>query len=47
MSDPVRPEDLLATVYHQLGIPLSTEIHDQEDRPWPIVDGHVVRGLLA
>jgi hypothetical protein len=28
VSDPVRPEDLLATVYHQLGIPLSTEIHD-------------------
>ncbi len=47
VSDPVRPEDLLATVYHQLGIPLSTEIHDQEDRPWPIVDGHVIRGLLA
>lgn len=47
LSDPVKPQDLLATVYHQLGIPLSTEIHDPEDRPWPIIDGQVIRGLLA
>jgi uncharacterized protein (DUF1501 family) len=46
-ENPVRPEDLLATVYHQLGISPHTLIHDVESRPWPIVDGEVVRGLLA
>jgi len=45
--DPVRPEDLLATVYHQLGIDPHALMHDLEDRPWPLVEGHVVRGLLG
>jgi len=46
-DSPVRPEDLLATVYHQLGIEPEALIHDVENRPWPVVEGKVVPGLLA
>jgi uncharacterized protein (DUF1501 family) len=47
ISDPVSPEDLIATVYHQLGIDPRTEMHDQLDRPFPLVNGKPVWGLLA
>ncbi len=46
-ADPVSPEDLLATVYHLLGIDPGGFIHDMELRPMPIVEGEIVRGLLA
>jgi len=36
---PVTPEDLVATIYHALGIPHHTEVHDQLNRPLPIVRG--------
>lgn len=45
-SNPVRPEDLLATVYQQLGMDPSAEIHDHLERPFPLVQGEVVHGLL-
>lgn len=45
--DPVRPEDLFATVYHQLGVDYRAEILDLEDRPYPIVEGTPVRGLIG
>jgi hypothetical protein len=45
--DPVSPDDLLATVYRQLGVDHRATIYDLEDRPHKIVDGEPVRGLLA
>jgi hypothetical protein len=45
-SDPVLPEDLLATVYHALGIDPHTLIHDQQDRPFTLVDGAPILALL-
>jgi len=45
--DPVRPEDLAATMYHLLGIDPQTEIRDSLNRPLPIARGSVVTGILA
>ncbi len=45
--DPVSPDDLLATVYHLLGVDHRAEIHDLLDRPHLTVDGEPVRGLLS
>jgi hypothetical protein len=46
-NDPVRPEDLAATMFHLLGIDPRTEIHDALNRPLPISAGSVVNGILA
>ncbi len=45
-ENPVRPEDLLATVYHALGVPADAEIHDREGRPHRVTDGSPVLGLF-
>ena len=45
-ADPVTPEDLLATLYHDLGVDPHSLIHDQQDRPFPLADGHPILGLL-
>jgi len=44
---PVSPKDLLATMYHLLGIDHRTIVHDGLDRPLPLVDGEVVHEVLA
>src|ERR1043165_1293233 len=45
--DPHGPEDLSATIYHQLGIDISDEFYTPEGRPVPIVsNGRVMRELL-
>lgn len=45
---PVSPKDILATIYHLLGVDPDVVLRDQLDRPVPLVaDGHVVRELLA
>jgi hypothetical protein len=46
-SDPVRPEDLSATLFHLLGIDPSTEVNDALNRPLPISPGKVIEGVLA
>jgi hypothetical protein len=46
-SDPVRPEDLSATMFHLLGIDPKTEVRDALNRPLPISPGDVIRGVLA
>jgi uncharacterized protein (DUF1501 family) len=46
-EDPVRPDDLEATLYHLLGIPPKTEVQMLGGRPAPIADGHVVTGVLS
>lgn len=46
--DPIGPEDLATTVYHQLGIVADKELMAPGDRPIEIVDGgKVVKELLA
>ena len=35
---PVRPAEIVATVYHQLGINLETELPSANGRPLPVVD---------
>lgn len=42
----VRPEDIHATFYHLLGIPLSTEVHDPLNRPYPLCSGTPIAALL-
>jgi hypothetical protein len=47
-TDPVTPEDLATTMYHQLGIVADKELMAPGDRPIEIVDGgKVVKELLA
>jgi hypothetical protein len=42
----VLPQDLHATIYHCLGIPTETEIHDTLGRPLAICRGEPVRAIL-
>ncbi len=44
---PISPKDLLATMYHLLGIDHETIVHDTLDRPLPLVDGHVIPEVIA
>jgi hypothetical protein len=47
VRDPVSPDDLLATIYHLLGIDPQGELRDMDDRPIRIADGKPVMGLIA
>jgi len=47
LSRPTSPADLLATMWHQLGIASTTEIYDRLHRPHRVSDGRVVSDLLA
>lgn len=38
-ESPYRPEDVLATIYHVLGIDPRTEFLDRQNRPFPIIPG--------
>lgn len=44
---PHDPRDLAATVYHLLGVPADTLVHDQTGRPHALVAGAKIDGLLA
>jgi hypothetical protein len=44
---PISPKDLLATMYHLLGINPHLMIHDRQGRPLPLVDGQVITDALA
>jgi hypothetical protein len=46
-SDPVRPDDLAATLFHLLGLDPRTEIHDALNRPLPIARGTVIDEVIA
>jgi hypothetical protein len=43
---PVSPDDLAATVFDSLGIPLAQEMRDAQGRPQPLCTGKPVLGLL-
>ncbi|HQU46010.1 MAG TPA: DUF1501 domain-containing protein [Pirellulales bacterium] len=45
---PVSPKDILATIYHLLGVDAGTMLHDRLGRPLPLVaEGHVVREIVV
>jgi len=47
-SHPVHPSELVATVYHLLGIDPRLIVHDRSGRPFPIArGGEPLRGVLA
>lgn len=46
-DNPVSPEDLLATIYHALGIAPDTEVHHRDGRPMRICDGRAITGLFT
>lgn len=46
-TSPVRPADLVATLYHRLGVPAASHIHDRLGREIPLVQGEVIHSLLA
>ena len=46
-DNPVAPEDLLATIYHAMGLSLESEVRDQENRPLRITDGKPVLALFG
>lgn len=46
-ENPVSPADLTATIYHALGIPAETALHDRQNRPIRITEGNPVMGLFS
>ena len=46
-KDPVRPDDLAATMYYLLGIDPETEVYGLGNRPVPISSGKPVTGVIA
>ncbi len=47
-SSPVTPADIIATIYHCLGIPADLELHDRLSRPFQLVPwGSPIQGLLT
>jgi len=46
-KDPVRPDDLAATIYHLLGIDPHTEVYAPGNRPVLISEGNPVTGIIA
>ena len=46
-SDAVSPEDMLATIYHALGIAPESMIYDQANRPHPVVTGRPLKRLFG
>jgi uncharacterized protein (DUF1501 family) len=45
-NNPVRPDDLSATMFHVLGIDPHAEVRDALNRPLPISGGEVVEAIL-
>jgi len=46
-TNPVSPEDLIATMYHALGIPSDGLIYDRENRPHKVCDGRALVELFG
>jgi hypothetical protein len=46
-DNPVRPDDITATVFHALGFAPESAIHDQLGRPMPISAGQPIRPLFG
>lgn len=46
-SSPHDPADFVATLYHLLGVPADTQIHDAAGRPHNVIIGRPIAGILA
>ena len=46
-ENPVKPDDLAATMYHLLGIRCDTEIFDTQGRPLPIAAGEPIADIIS
>ena len=46
-SNPVTPEDVVATIYYSLGLDPETRITDPQGQPHPIALGQPIQGILA
>jgi len=46
VADPVSPEQIIATMYSCLGVPPRTVIHDDQNRPYHLVDGDPIHEIL-
>jgi hypothetical protein len=47
VNRPISPKDLLATIYHLLGIDHHTILRDALNRPLPLVEGNVIDEAIA
>ena len=47
LENPVHPTELLATIYHSVGIDPGTIVYNHLNQPRELVQGEVVRGLLG
>jgi hypothetical protein len=45
-TTPVSPQELIATLYHCLGVDPHTQIYDQQNRPYALVEGQAVQALF-
>ena len=46
-KDPVHPIEILATIYHSVGIKPDTIVYNHLNQPRELVKGEVVSGLLS
>ena len=46
-KDPVHPTDLLATIYHSIGLDPHTTVYNELNQPRPMVEGNVLHGLFG
>ncbi len=46
-TDPVRPDDVAATIFYALGIDPATEVIDTLGRPLPIASGSAITGIFG
>ena len=47
LENPVHPKDLLATIYHSMGIDPATLVYNHLNQPRELVQGHVINGILS
>lgn len=47
VSNPVKPVDLVATLYHQMGVPRDLELLDSLNRPFVICPGNPIAALVS
>jgi hypothetical protein len=46
-DNPVSPEDLLATIYHAMGLSPESEIRDRDGRPYRLCEGQPITSLFG
>jgi uncharacterized protein (DUF1501 family) len=46
-ASPHDPADFVATLYHLLGVPPETQIQDPAGRPYTVIIGKPIEGILA